>query len=522
MKPAIKMKNKKNRIQRYLYTNYLADDFAKETGLNVFLSANDPATKDLKFYDTFDWRLYKNSLTLIKDNNSLYLFNLKKGQKTISLPWNVKQIPAFYDDFPDSEFKNKLSKYLGIRALIPLITISENINTYQIKNDDDKIVARLSFQTLKSNKLPTILIKQIILESIRGYQKEFSVIDKLLVKKGLIKSNSVPYFEALSISGIQPGSYNSKLKLNIDPGITSGKAIKLILIHLINTMKINENGIKNDIDTEFLHDFRVAVRRARSAISQIKYIYPPKITLKLKNDFSSIGKLTNHLRDLDVYLLMKDEYTSMLPEKLRKGIEPVFNKLENERNKKQRKLKAVLSAKIYKNKIKEAENCIQNIYTDEVLAKNSNVSILPLAKKYIWKKYNKVVSTGLLIEDTSPDAMLHELRIECKKLRYLLEFFSSLFPTEKMDIIISQLKKLQDNLGDFNDFYVQQINLREMLKQYSSKNTDFINISMSIGGLMAILSNKQLEARNEFKNIFSEFAKKNSREFYRKLFVEKK
>ena len=127
-----------------------------------------------------------------------------------------------------------------------------------------------------------------------------------------------------------------------------------------------------------------------------------------------------------------------------------------------------------------------------------------------------------MIEDGTPDAMLHELRIECKKLRYLLEFFSSLFPADKMDIIISQLKKLQDNLGDFNDFYVQQINLREMLGQYSSKNTDFINISMSIGGLMTILSNKQLEERNEFKNIFSEFAKKSSREFYRKLFVGKK
>jgi len=522
VKPAIKMKNKKNRIQRYIYTNYLADDFTKESGLNVFLSVNDPSTKDLKFYDTFDWRLYKNSLTLIKDNSSLYLYNLKKGQKTISLPWNIKNIPAFYEDFPNSELKNELSKYLGIRALIPLIIISENINTYQIENDDDKIVARLAFQTLKSKKLPTILLKQIILESIRGYQKEFSVIDKLLMKKGLIKSNSVPYLEALSISGIQPGSYNSKFKLIIEPGITSEEAVKQILSHLINTMKINEDGLKNDIDTEFLHDFRVAVRRARSAISQIKYIFPAKITLKLKNDFSSIGKLTNRLRDLDVYLLMKDEYTSMLPEKLRKGIEPVFNKLENERKLEQRKLKAVLSANIYKNKIKDAENCIQNIYTDEKPAKNSIVSILPLAKIFIWKKYNKVVSTGLLIEDGTPDAMLHELRIECKKLRYLLEFFSSLFPAGKMDIIISQLKKLQDNLGDFNDFYVQQINLRELLEQYSSKDTDFINISMSIGGLMAILNSRQLEARNEFKNIFPEFAKKSSREFYKKLFVGKK
>ena len=516
------MKNKKNNIQRFKPIDHLADEFVKESGLNVFHSANDPRSKDLKFFDTFDWRLYKNGLTLIKDNSAVYLYNLKKGRINISLSWNTNKIPAFNTDFPDSELKNILSKFIGIRALIPLITISENIDTYQIKNDGDKTVARLSFLTLESNKPPAFLIKQIYLESIRGYRKEFSFFYKLLLKKGLIQSNSVPYFDAMSISGIQPGSYNSKFKLKIDPGITSGEAIKQILIHLINTMKINENGIKNDIDTEFLHDFRVAVRRARSVISQIKYIFSPEITLKLKKDFSSIGKLTNRLRDLDVYLLRKDEYTGMLPEKLRNGIKPVFNKLAGERRKEQRKVKTALSVKNYRNKIKDAENCIQYIYIDEELPKNSNVPILPLAKKYIWKKYNKVVSEGLIIEDSSPNAMLHELRIECKKLRYLLEFFSSLFPSEKMDIIISQLKKLQDNLGDFNDFHVQQTELKEMLEQYSSKDSDFLNISMSIGGLIAILSNKQYEVRNEFENIFSEFAKQKNREFYSKLFVENK
>jgi len=516
------MKNRKNRIQRYKSDGSLPADFIKESGLNVSQPDSFEEYSDLIFYDTFDWRLNKNSLILIRNKNSVYLYNLKKGQKTLSLQWNIKKFPAFYKDFPESELKNKLSAYLGIRALIPLITIAENKTTYQIKNDDEKTVAQLVFQTVENKKPSSNQCRQITLESIRGYPKEFSFIDKFLQKKGLIKSSIVPYFETMVSSGIQPGSYSSKFKLKLDPETTSAIALRKILIHLIKIIKINEDGIRKDTDIEFLHDFRVAGRRARSAISQIKYALPNDITLKLKNDLTIIGKMTNRLRDLDVYLLKRDEYINILPEKLQKGMEPVFIKLEKERIIEHKKLKTFLSGKKYKNILSNAEKYIEKDYASNIEAKNSNISILPLARKTIWNRYNRIISSGRLINDITPDMNLHELRIECKKLRYLLEFFSSLFPTKKMDIIINQLKKLQDNLGDFNDLSVQQESMREILERYNQKAPELFNVSMSIGGLIAILNNKQQELRHNFTDTFSEFATKKNRKLYKNLFTTNK
>jgi len=64
----------------------------------------------------------------------------------------------------------------------------------------------------------------------------------------------------------------------------------------------NEDGIKADYDTEFLHDYRVSLRKVRSVLSLFK-----GENIALKQAFSDIMKGTNQLRDLDVYLLDKQE-----------------------------------------------------------------------------------------------------------------------------------------------------------------------------------------------------------------------
>ena len=512
------MRNRKNKNQIYKLSAPLTNALIDDLNLKLHLFDDKTVISDISYYDSFDWRLFKRGLVLIKDSTDYILYKYKEGLVISSLLWNSQKLPVFYNDFPESGLKKELSKRLGIRALIKAATIKKQLKNYRVLNDDEKTIALLKLLTFKNKSENVPEHYYLTIESVRGYKSEFSSINTILKNTGIVKSNKNPYLDALVSSGVRPGTYNSKFKIKIDPNVTSVEALRQILLHLINTMKINEEGIRKDIDIEFLHDFRVAVRRARSAISQINFVLPEETTSKLKKIFSSIGKMTNRLRDLDVYLLKKDEYKMMLPEKLRPGIEPVFNKLQNERVLEQKKLKSQLVSKNYRGALNEAEQCLQNIYTDENSPKNSDIKVLLLAKKIIWKKYRKVVNSGLRIDEGTPDTKLHELRIECKKLRYLLEFFTALFPADKMDIIIAQLKKLQDNLGDFNDYYVQQNSLVEIRDDYSPEDPDFAKISMSIGGLIAILGARQLEVRKEFKMKFSEFVKKENRALYAKLF----
>ena len=127
----------------------------------------------------------------------------------------------------------------------------------------------------------------------------------------------------------------------------SDEATKVILRFLLHVMRINEVNIEKDLDTEFLHDFRVAIRRTRSALGQIQYVFPTGTTDRFKKDFAFVGKLSNELRDLDVYLLNENTYKAMLPPALRDDIDPLFEYLRQKRSKALQKVLSGLKSKKY-------------------------------------------------------------------------------------------------------------------------------------------------------------------------------
>ena len=56
-----------------------------------------------------------------------------------------------------------------------------------------------------------------------------------------------------------------------------------------------------------------------------------------------------------------------------------------------------------------------------------------------------MVKMGTAIDDDTPAEDLHELRKVGKELRYLLEFFASLYPAEVVKPLVKSLKGLQDH-----------------------------------------------------------------------------
>ena len=123
------------------------------------------------------------------------------------------------------------------------------------------------------------------------------------------------------------------------------------------------------------------------------------------------------------------------------------------------------------------------------------------------------------IDENTEDGTIHQLRINCKKLRYLMEFFGPLFPEQEIKALIKSLKLLQDNLGNFNDYAVQQTFLRQVL---SEKMSCFagreVKVAESVGALTAMLCQlKEKERRRVMKN-FNLFDSQEIRSIFTKLF----
>ncbi|MFC1516281.1 CHAD domain-containing protein [Thermodesulfobacteriota bacterium] len=495
-------------------TGALADHYA--------IKKDRPVLQSMVIYDTFDWRLFNKSFVLYTSENKLFLRKLFKNAIIHSAA--ITSPPVFIWDFPDSELKERLAPVLKMRALFKLIELYSRSTAHRILNQDEKTVARLVYEEIKParGKKTPVLSTYLWLQPVKGYTKYCQNLIKHLEEAGFaaLKKEDI-YFKAIEAAGKSPGSYSSKLKVQLDPGMRADEASKIILRYLLQIMKINEAKLEKDLDTEFLHDFRVAIRRTRSALGQIKSVFPQNTTGRFKKEFAFVGKLSNQLRDLDVYLLKEDAFKAMLPPALRDDLNPLFDYLQKNRSKALQKVIRGLKSKKYAKIMQDWEVFLDEPVQDPPLASNADVPIITLARKRIYKQYRRTVEDGSQILENTEDEKLHALRIECKKLRYLMEFFSSLFPRKKINILIAQLKTLQDNLGDFNDLCVQEAYLLNITGELPATHREAKKALVAIGSLIGTLDREKQIIKDASAKTFTGYASPSNKRAFRELFASK-
>jgi len=306
-------------------------------------------------------------------------------------------------------------------------------------------------------------------------------------------------------TNLNPGGHSNKIEVQLHRSSPELDAVKHICTQLLETIEQNKAGILQDIDTEFLHDFRVAVRRTRSVLSQLKTVFPTHRVKKFKKQFSDLGKATNELRDLDVYLLNRQTYLDALPDYLQPGLYPVFETFAKKRKRELQKIKRRLQSKSFQNLLTSWRNFLETDLPAEQDVHERQESILETASASISKQFVICQKLAQKTLKKPSDSRLHKLRIECKKLRYLLEFFKSLYPEKETASLITQLKKIQDHLGTFNDLRVQQIKLRSLMKNEFYGHSQDVYICAAIGGLLTSLHQKQEKISATFTDVFREF-----------------
>ena len=88
----------------------------------------------------------------------------------------------------------------------------------------------------------------------------------------------------------------------MEPGLPARVAVARVLLSFLDEMEAAWDGTVTDIDIEFLHDFRVAVRRSRSAVKLLGDVLPPALVAWVTPQLKWLGDLTTPSRDLDVLL----------------------------------------------------------------------------------------------------------------------------------------------------------------------------------------------------------------------------
>jgi CHAD domain-containing protein len=476
------------------------------------------------YYDSFDWRLYSNGITceFIQEKRGtgrsplhcLLLRSIKSGLIVAEL--KLKKVPLFSKDFEQGIIRETLTQMLEMRALLPVCVLDYQIHHLNIFNKDQKIILRLLIEEYGSFN------HRVQLQPVKGYDKAVEQITGLLTETlGLTAVDEPVLQRALQVHGRKPKDYSSKLNINLDPGMRADIAGKYIYTHLLKAIKANEQGTIADTDSEFLHDFRVAVRRTRAGLSQIRGILPANISAYYADFFGWLGQITGPTRDLDVYLLNFEGYKNSLPDSIREDLNPLYDFLQAKQRKAHKELAKKLQSEKYLSTLSEWEQYLKEPSYKLPLEQNAKLAIKELADRRIMKIFTCVLREGDAITGVSPAEVLHDLRKSCKKLRYLMEFFQSLYPEQQIKHLIKNLKELQEVLGDFQDYAVQEQALKLFSEEMMALNIP-ANTFLAMGVLVQDLDAHRCRARKGFSSRFEDFKQEENLAAFKLLFTSSK
>lgn len=473
-----------------------------------------------EFYDTFDWLLYNNGsrLEVHEEGQSRRVYWRADKDSDLIIQLGLRQVPQLASDLADSEFRHQLQSVISVRELIPRITVRIKRLPSVVLGNNEKVVVRINFDEYwylpSETSAGVVLGRRIAIKPVNDYVDEFNQVAEYFQTMQLSPAQDNIMELALAESGMSTTEYTTRLNITLDPGMAAEAALKMILLRLLDLIQQNSAGSIRGRDTEFMHDYRVSIRKTRSALTQVKKVLPKDIVKKYNKFFSGLGKLTNPVRDLDVFQIKIEQYQNDLGKAAQADLQAFRDYLARSRAEAQKRFISTLNSQEYRQSIKEWREYLENPEPASPPLDNTETAVFKLADELIWNMYQLALEEGSAITDDSEEEELHELRKTCKKLRYLMEFFQSLYPADKIHELIQALKGLQDNLGEYNDQYVHRSMINEFIKQSSDADAN-----KACKRVMKFLERKQVKTRRKFAKRFTAFSSPDNQEEFRELFV---
>ncbi|MBW2522805.1 MAG: CHAD domain-containing protein [Deltaproteobacteria bacterium] len=474
------------------------------------------------YYDTFDGRLHRASKQLLavasKGRVEVRLHaQAPSGARPIRE--RVSVLPRFAWDLPPGPLRAELEPIVEMRALLPQARLRSEERRLAQRDANGKTVVRLA---LERHELVTAdgrrpLCARARVEPLKGYAKASRRALRVLEQELRLERAEDLLTVALTAQGRGPSGYSSRITVALEPALRADAAVKQILAEQCRTMLANVEGMCGEVDTEFLHDFRVAVRRSRSALSRIRGVFPSRTVERYRRELRWLGQLTGPARDYDVYLLEFDELASDLPRGLGRHLSPLKALLTERRHQSYDALREALQSRRGRRLLTDFEKYVTSGVPKSSGLPNACRPIGEVADEATWRSYRRVLRHGRTIGIACPAAELHELRKRCKALRYMLEFFRSLFPAEEIGRLVGELKSLQKILGAFQDQEVQSIAAARWGLELAPRPEVGPKTTLALGALAQQLASRQEQSRRRFRGAYERFTCKDNRKLARSL-----
>ena len=444
--------------------------------------------------DTFDRRLAAAGLALEhragRARASELVLTDPDGRR-LSSPAGGFDTPALADDLPPGAVREALSGPMKLRALVAQGEQRRRVQLLTVRDGEAKAVVRIELAgpAGTGGTGGTVLT----VSPVKGYERDGTRVLGLLSR--------LP--GAAPVAAPDPEAIVDTPAALIDRSTPAPQAVADVVSGYLAEMRANLPGVVDDIDTEFLHDYRVAVRRTRSTLKLSRSVLEPTTVRRWEAEGKRLGDLTTPLRDLDVHLLGLPAMRGWLVSADPADLAPFEAHLRRRRGAAHRALVRALGTH-------RSQEFLTN-WTGELVdtaGELSRITADELSRGCISRAHRRVVKLGSAITVDSPHEDLHTLRKRCKELRYALEMFTPLHDPTTTSKAIADLKRLQDCLGRFQDAEVQQHAVRTFADEMAGSAP--ASALLAMGELVTHLETDQAAARSDFGDAFARFVRPSS------------
>jgi CHAD domain-containing protein len=210
-------------------------------------------------------------------------------------------------------------------------------------------------------------------------------------------------------------------------------------------------------DTEYVHQLRVATRRARAALDIFRECMAPKAFKRAKRDLRNLRRAAGVARDWDVFLAdLTERLAQRPPHRRRAGLDFLTGFALGHRLEAQATLESSVP-----------DSFARDRHTAELLHSvsmpDSGATVLvDLARPCLLDRLHDLDQA--VSADLTEYVNLHQVRIAGKRLRYAMEVFAGCFDAEFRTVHYAAVEEMQEILGRTNDSYVATQRL-EVLRQ---------------------------------------------------------
>jgi CHAD domain-containing protein len=226
------------------------------------------------------------------------------------------------------------------------------------------------------------------------------------------------------------------------------RAIALSVIRLI----LHDPVVRLDVDTEGVHQARVATRRLRSDLRTFRPLVDEAWSSGLRDELGWLADLLGDVRDGDVLLERLRHRVAELPDAHeREDAAAVLATLEDERDSAQSVLLEALRSPRYLRLL----DSLVAAASDPAMRERASAPASDVVPELVRRPWHKLEKRVGKLADNPPDEQLHAVRIRTKRVRYAAEAAEPIVgkPARRF---AKAAEALQDVLGELNDAVVAE------------------------------------------------------------------